>query len=400
MKRKITYAILVFSLSWSCLDPYEVNVTNYQDLLVVNALITDEVKNHQIHLSRSVPNLDEIPTVESGALVVITDENNNEEVLTEVAPGLYETDKSQFVAKVGGTYTLSIRTSNGKIYKSEPCLILPKSTITNVHYKAGKEWNSDETEELDGLFIQVDGSSYKGGYVRWLYEEDWKFKVPYPTRIDYDYEIEDWVYKKVEKDKCWKHFESNGVIIHSFSNQNNAQIKNKEICFVPSEVTDKLSLRYSILVKQLAISKQEFEFWNKLKIASEDVGNIFGTQPFSIKGNIKNVDDEKEPVLGYFQTGSVSSQRLYIDRKEAAKLGLPIISYNEGCRIDSFKADGESYDSALEIYENMVVNGSYRLYDGIYSENSMAIIGLLLTRPVCNDCTLTGTSQKPDFWED
>ncbi|MCG8579530.1 MAG: DUF4249 domain-containing protein, partial [Bacteroidales bacterium] len=165
-------------------------------------------------------------------------------------------------------------------------------------------------------------------------------------------------------------------------------------------VTDKLTVRYSVNIKQLTISKQEYEFWNKLKISTEDIGDVFGVQPFSITGNIKNINDGKEPVLGYFQTGSVTSERLFIDRREVSELDLPIRKYNEGCHVDTFMADGFAYNTPLEIYEALVVPGSYNLYDGVYSEMSMAVIGLLLAPPPCSDCRITGTLSKPDFWED
>ncbi len=400
MYRKIAYVFLLTFCMISCLEPYDVDIADYEDLLVVDALVTDEVKNHRVYLSRSVPSLDETPQVESGALVIVTDENNNEEVLTEISPGVYETDKLQFTARVGGTYTLSIRTATGDTYQSSPCTILPPTTIDNVHYKVAKEWNADETEELYGVNILVDGSSYEGGYVKWLYDEDWKFRVPYPIMLDYDYALNDWQYVKPENVICWKKNASKEVVIHSFTNQNTEILKDKMVCFVPSELTDKLSVRYSILVKQVSITKEEYEFWNKLKISTEDVGDVFGTQPFSIRGNIKNVENPKEPVLGYFQTGSVVSKRLYIDRKELDDMQLPNIKYNFGCRLDSFVADGLSYSSALEIYEELVLPGGYNLHDAIYADNSLAVIGLLLTRPVCSDCTLTGESQQPDFWED
>ncbi|MCG8579883.1 MAG: DUF4249 domain-containing protein, partial [Bacteroidales bacterium] len=241
---RIFKLLLLISLSVSsCLEPYNVDIKDYKDLLVVDALITDEVKNHRIYLSRSVPNLDVKPAVESGALVVITDETGKEEVLTEIEPGVYETDKLQFVAKVGGTYTLSVRTSNGNSYVSDPCTLLPKSSIEKVHYKKGKSWSADETEEYQGLHIMVDGGSYEGGYVRWLYDEDWKFKTPYPEMLDYNYELGDFERIEIENEYCWKSYSSNQVLIHSFSDQNNSELKNKEVCFVPSKVTDKLTVR-------------------------------------------------------------------------------------------------------------------------------------------------------------
>ncbi|TRX71690.1 DUF4249 domain-containing protein [Carboxylicivirga sp. M1479] len=400
MYRKLFYALIISIALYSCLEPYKLDVSDYENLLIVDALITDEDKNHQVYLSRSISNLDEEPQKVSNALVIIRDQFNNEEVLTEIAPGIYETDSFQFKVQVGNTYVLSIRTTDGQEYESVACEILPKSSINKVHYKRGKDWSADQTQEFLGLDIMVDGGSYNGGFVRWIYDEDWKFKVPFPTKMAYDEESDDWVLIPAENVQCWKHSQSNKMVVHSFANQSNTQIKNKKVCFVPSKATDKLSVRYSILVKQLSISRNEFDFWSKLKVSSEDVGDFAGTQPFSIVGNIKNINNPKEPVLGFFQTGSVSSKRLYINRSDATDLGLPIIPYDHNCRVDSFKVDGKPYTSLMEIYEQQVLNGSYYMHDGIFDENSGRLAGFLLTSPKCADCQVTGNINKPWFWED
>jgi len=399
MLKNITYVFLLLGLL-SCLEPYDVDISNYKDLLVVDALITDEVKNHHVYLSRSVPNLDEEPQLETGALVTITDENDFEEVLTEIEPGVYETDPLQFIARVGGTYVLNIRTRGGVNYQSSPCTIQAKTQIEDVYYKAGKQWSDDETEEWNGIHIMVDGNSHQGGYVRWMYDEDWKFKVPYPHRVEFNYIINDWDFLLPDNVVCWKKDFSNEIVIHSFSNQSNSQIKGKKICFVPSEVTDKLTVRYSILVKQLSISKEEFEFWNKLKMTTKDVGDAFGLQPFSISGNIRNLEDHKEPVLGYFQTGGVETKRMYINRKEISDKDIPIMAYNHNCSLEEFLTDESGYSSTVEMYEELVLAGSFAAFDVIYDDMGFSVIGLKLSRPVCADCTLTATSQRPDFWED
>ncbi|WP_430811398.1 MULTISPECIES: DUF4249 domain-containing protein [unclassified Carboxylicivirga] len=400
MTQKTLLTLFVLAGLWSCLEPYEVNLSDYEDLLVVDALITDENKSHYVRLSRSLSNSGDWPTMESGAFVSISDQKGNEEVLTETAAGIYQTDPMHFIARVGSTYTLNIRTAGGEEYRSSPCTLLPKTDIDKVHFKASRQWNDDKTEEWPGLDIMVDGDAYQGAYVRWLYEEDWKFEVPFPTRIEYNYSTLNWEYVTPKNEICWKNERSSGVFIHSFANQESSSLKNKKVCFVPSLHTDKLTVRYSILVRQLSISQEEYAFWNKLKISTENVGDVFGTQPFSIQGNVENVNEKNEPVLGYFQTGSVTAKRLYINRREMDDLGLPIQPYDFGCSLDSFMVDGFSFTSALQIYEEMVLNGNFHAHDGIYPENGVNLVGLMLSREKCADCRYTGDLQAPDFWVD
>lgn len=398
--KRIAYILLAVVSFTSCLEPYEINIEDYEDLLVVDALITDELKNHKVILSRSTSTLNQTPKRESGALVIITDEEGYEEVLTEIEPGVYETDMRQFLAHEGVSYVLSIQTVTGEKYTSKPCLIQPKTVIEDIHYLPGKDWNEDQSQEFQGLRVLVDGTAQGVNYVRWMYEETWMFKVPYPTQVEYDYDELRWQYISPINVLCWKDSKSNSILIHSSAEQRNAEFFDKQVCFIPTSISDKLTVRYSILVKQLSISKDEYEFWKKLKFTTEDSGDPFGIQPYSIIGNIRNVINKNEPVLGYFQTASVVSKRIYINRDQIEKLNLPIMEFNYGCQLNNFYLKDSDYGSALDMYEGLVLNGSFSLFDAIYEQGSIEPAGLMLSSPRCSDCTKTGTLLKPDFWND
>jgi hypothetical protein len=69
---------------------------------------------------------------------------------------------------------------------------------------------------------------------------------------------------------------------------------------------------------QLAINENAFRFWNSLFEQQTSVGSIFDPTPQQIKGNLENVADAKEVVLGFFTAASVNSQKLMIRRGEEA----------------------------------------------------------------------------------
>lgn len=397
---KMKYLVFILVAVSSCLEPYELNIKNSENLLVVDGLVTDEIKNHRIILTRSISKLGQTPPKESGALVIISDNMGNEEVLTEVEPGVYETDWRQFKAEVGNTYVLSIQTAVGDKYKSTACTIQPKSIIKNIYFAAGKDWSEDQSVEFDGIKILLDGNAEDVGYVRWLYEEDWKFRVPYPTQVEYNYESLRWQYISPVNVTCWKTSHSNNINIHSCKNQEVEDFFDKQVCFVPTLTSDKLTIRYSVLVKQLSISEEEYVFWERLKATSEHAGDLFGKQPYSIVGNVNCVSNENEPVLGYFQTGSVVSERIFIDREEIEKLNLPIMGFTDGCQLNNFYLKDYDYGNALDMYKSLVLNGSFALYDAIYEQGSIEPAGLMLSSPRCSDCTKTGSNIKPKFWED
>lgn len=393
MLRNITLLFFLLVYMSSCVEPYNVVVSKYKDLLVVDAQITNENKSHEVKLTRSIANLDVTPTLETDAVVIISCDDGTNEILKEVEPGVYKTDSVNFIVKVGGVYTLSIQTSNGKKYHSDKCEILEPTEIDRVYFDRN-ELISVNNESLEGISFFVDGKAAENSYLRWMYEEGWKFSVPYPTRIGFD-ENNKLKHIPSKNRYCWKKSSSNQILIQSLQSQNTTEIKGKEVCFIPSDNTDKFNMKYAINIKQLRISKKEYDFLDKLKESSEEVGDISGTQPFSIKGNIISDTDEDEPVLGYFQTGSVTSSRVFIDHDEALSLPLFLRDNTPYCPLDTVLLDNERYKVLYDIYEKFDINGSKRVFD-VLPLNS----GLLFVYPRCCDCSVTGSLKKPLYWED
>ena len=394
LKRFLLFLLLILS---ACLEPYNVNVSERENLLVVDAKLTNENKSHTVRLSRSIVNIDETPLLESNALVTILGNGGVKEELMEIEPGIYKTDSTKFLAKVGGKYKLSIITSDGKHYESDECEILTPSELDEIYLE--KDISIDiENEELEGIRFYVNGKSLGNKYLRWTFEEAWKFRVPYPTMIGFD-ESKQIIYVPIENEFCWKQYNSNKIIIHSLNDQASGELAGKEVCFIPSNDTDRFQIRHSILIKQISISKEEYEFWSNLKLINEDGGDIFGVQPFSIQSNIKCLNDEDEIVLGYFQTGGVTTKRIYSTYKELGQLGLKL-KYSHHCELDTvIVGNDNSYKSMYEIYEDLVLNGGFGLFDR--AEGDMGPLnGLLLSRRSCVDCSQTGIVKKPKFWED
>jgi len=110
---KVTLVILISS----CVTPFEEGTSNFEDLLVVEALITDENIKHEVFLSR-VFRLDDNQRIkENNATVKIVDGTDQEYEFEETAPGKYKSI-TNFMVKPNQTYQLIIITSKGKTYKS------------------------------------------------------------------------------------------------------------------------------------------------------------------------------------------------------------------------------------------------------------------------------------------
>jgi hypothetical protein len=105
--KKIIYIIIgIIILAASCTEPYNPTLEGSFERLVVQGSITNELKHHQVSLTKSADYFSNQPAPRvTGAEVTISD-GENVFILTEVSDGLYETDI--IAGETGKTYTLTI----------------------------------------------------------------------------------------------------------------------------------------------------------------------------------------------------------------------------------------------------------------------------------------------------
>jgi len=400
--QKLMLLISLTSLFYTCIEPISATVGDNSDtLLVVDALISNEYSNYQVYLSRSMSNIDEDVVPESGATVTVEDDQGGVFDFLETEAGLYESNLDYFQGIPGRVYTLHISTKDGNVYVSDPVMMRVSSAIDSIYYIPGNHPDSVQNSNTGlRMFINGHADADEIEYLRWTYNEDWKFEIPFGDNLEVPTPDGDWEILSPKK-YCWKSEVSTDINVMAFSNQSEKDINNKELYFIDSENTDKLYFRYSVLVNQYSISKEEYEFWRKLKESNTNVGNLFALQPYSINGNIKNENNPDEQVLGYFSAAGCSSKRLYIDYSEIKQLQLPVYYSYSTCELfGSVYFSGQDM-TPYEIYEEYVLNDpNNALAFSILSDFSPYPVGFAFSHPHCCDCTLEGDSTPPDFWED
>jgi Domain of unknown function (DUF4249) len=77
-----------------------------------------------------------------------------------------------------------------------------------------------------------------------------------------------------------------------------------------------------IEVTQSCVTPQYFAFLDLLKSQSVNTGGLADTPSALLTGNVKNLTNSTQKVLGYFSVTNTVSQRLWLDRKSAANKGL------------------------------------------------------------------------------
>jgi hypothetical protein len=398
-RRKLLVIIIVIVSVYSCVETFFPELENKAGYLVVDALITDESRSYDVYLTRAVSALNSKVSAVKGAYVSVSDNSGKEFILKEISSGHYITDSKKFLGAIGGKYFLYIKTSSGEEYRSDTCTMYGTSTIDQVYFKKSTKYSENGIDEITGISIYVDGkvSDKNECFLRWDFNEVWEIIVPYTP--EYSFTTPNIFTPVAEKNKyCWKNDRSKDILIHSFQEQQNPVVKYKEVGFFIPYQSDRFNVKYSILVNQYSISRNEYEFWNKLKETNEEPGGIFEKQPYSISGNIKNLKNPEEVVLGYLQVESVTSKRLYINPYDIGNLKLAL--YPSTCELRTYEI-GDTVETGRlrtlsEIYTYISKRDSV-LVSPYYNDLNV-ITGMITTARACADCSVSGDPKKPGFW--
>lgn len=390
---KFTKLILVLlSVLWvqSCIEPYEFEAETFESALVVDGRITNELKRHSVSLTKTFRFEENGLTAESNARVsVVTDQQ--EYLFEETEPGIY-LSREEFRALPDAEYQLKIELAGGKLYESEPEILPRESQIEKI--TATKVINNQgET----GVALQVYSNELpgEGSYFRYEYEED--FKIRSPMTAGYNLEVVDGELAMVSKVKqeyiCFGQDESIDINVVNTSSFSQNRVDGHVIEFFERE-DPKIAHRYSMLVKQFVISQQAYAFYNTLKELSQSESLFSQNQPGFLNGNIYSVSNPDEPVIGFFSVASETSKRTFFSFEDFFDPTEGKGSLAKNCLIQR---------PELSKLIPLVEDGSVKFLERIQAPAAPDDEGSGPYRVVptrCMDCTVYGTNEVPEFWEE
>ncbi|MCR6722468.1 MAG: DUF4249 domain-containing protein [Chitinophagaceae bacterium] len=241
------------------------------------------------------------------------------------------------------------------------------------------------TRGNDGVVVHANAHDDTGNttYYRWEYEETWEIHSFFASGLIYDDgKVRDRVFPDEERMVCWKDARSTSIIIASSAKLNGDRISEMPIVNIPNG-HEKLAWRYSILVRQYALDKNAYEFYDLMKKNTESIGTIFDPQPSEIRGNFVCVTDPEEPVIGHVTASTVEEQRIFINSSQ-----VPNWVFVQNC-----PEQNVTPDSIVYYFEG----GGYIPYDT--KEDNGNIEYYLASYAGCVDCTKRGGGrQRPSFW--
>jgi hypothetical protein len=381
MKNKWLLFPLLLLLPWQCVDPFLPDLKDNENLLVVEGAISNAPGPYVVTLSRTKGINYPFPEPLSGAIVTLVEEGGEQEALEETAPGSYSTSPSGIQGKAGKKYKISIVTADGLAYESAYEEILAAEPIDAVYAEVERRVDPEFAYDLAGYQFYLDASiqNQDNKYFLWKLTETYKFNAD--LLIPFYYEGQTLPFPKPDSlFTCYKTSDVKDIFVFDAKRLTNPNIQRLPLHFVDTE-DRRLYLRYSLLTKQFVISKAAYEFWSNIKKQNSGLGALYTSQPFQIRGNIKNMEDPDEAVLGFFMAAGYSENRIFVDPPPGIAFHFSL------CMI------GEP-----EIYEMRTLPRTKPSTWPIYlAESPGGAIGL--PDQSCVDCRLkNATIEKPGYW--
>jgi hypothetical protein len=373
-----------------CVEPYVPAVLDAPtSLLVVDGFINGNGRT-RIKLSRTA-NLAATtpPPVEKGAKLFVVDNMGGRYSLAEQAAGSYQSDS--LLLPAGRQYQLRITTTSGATYESA----LVPLKVTPAMDKLAWQLAGDRVD----IQVNTHDDAQQSRFYRWQFVETWKFNAGYKSFLEYfpgRVPFRRLLGKRVTPIySCWRTERPTGIKQTSTTQLSQDALTDFTVLSISTRA-ERIKIRYSVLVSQVAQTAEEFAYYEQLRKNTEAVGTVNDPLPSQLTGNVHRVDNASEPVLGFVSAHTVQQQRIFIGADQ-----LPPRGESE---YDSPYADcipGRLYFcTPLGCDEEGVI----RLFvspqsvplDSINDEGGRGILGSTTT---CADCRTRGTTTQPSFWQ-
>lgn len=402
MRLVIKYSlVLILAFLHSCIEPFDPKVVDVnQSLLVVDGVITDQPGPYVIKITNST-SLTGDPVAISVSNIFIEDSDGNVESLTEMSTGVYQT--STLRGETGQSYRLNFEL-NGELCQSTWEQIKESSMIDGIDYQVERKETSDSDIDLVGVqfFIDNSGTTLAQNYFRFEQYETWETSVVH--RPEFNYLGSDQIEAIAESlpSTCWKYKKSKDVNLATTEGLIMNELSSHKLGFMlGNDGEERFTVLYSLLVKQYTIDENEYLFWKNVKESNDEIGGLFDKQPAQVFGNITNVSNPRNDILGYFSASGLQENRIFVEPHQVRDPSFALTCQPLRSVYKSEFEMASEYEAALTL---LLSGKSYYFENFIYlneGKENESILGVILARDACVDCTRKGgNTTKPEFWNE
>lgn len=301
----------------ACIDPIDTGSAQIEPKLVVDGLITNLPGPYTVKLGQSEPyDNASLTRAVANATVYVMDDLGNRFDFTEGTRGTYQTDSLSFQGQPGRTYTLNIRTDTGKEYQSQPQFLQASPPVDTVFSRFVEEISaSGIANEYFEVYLKTQDVAGERNFYRWKWAHYESLKY---CRQTYFHDEENNINYRLYSfccEPCWKISRCNNCIDLANDQFTDGRSVERLITKIPYDSRED----YFMIIEQYALSEKAYRFWNSVVSQTNNTGGIFDNPPASIPGNIVNINDEEEQVLGLFLASGATRKSVYVKRDYVVK---------------------------------------------------------------------------------
>ena len=329
-------------LSISCIDQIELDFEGGGDRVVIfgNINTTELEQAMEIYRITAIQNRF-LPI--SGATVFIIDDLGNRGRMFGDNEGIYRLVPNGIEIVPGRSYYLDIKLIDGAKYQTKPQRVpLVKATEDlNRRYRETASL-TDDGVTLEKIIFEILGTTSienpqeEDFYIRWQVVEDYVLRpTDFPDPLSFSETPPEHYYRKIMNEQRILTFSSEGTTINTLGT--------KIVAF--KDFDDSFLDKHFFTTSVHSMTREAYLFWNEVNTLTNASGSIFDVPPGKIRGNIVNVEDQNEEVLGFVEFSNTTWSRFvtFIDDGPF----LP----PETCKFSPFKEDDEYPLYCLECLE-------------------------------------------------
>lgn len=375
-------AICLILIASSCVDRIIFDVDLPQELpLVVSGYISNQPGPYHVYLTSSFDTQSNVnqKTPVSAKKVTIMDEQGATEDLTEIEPGVYQTNETN--GRVGGIYTLKIELADGRMYESLPDTLLAPGKIDSLYHVFNPE--QDYTGAINyGFDISINAQGNEKNDLRYMWSmtgtfkantQPWRFLpgqgscYPIPDKLNKcnyiplctglrnlasrnfipNYPIDFEVIGPCECCTCWYQvFTTSPILSDDFFT---AVSDYSELPIYRVPLNEWIFMfKIHIQVSQATLTDNTFRFFRSIRDQKDAIGSLF--QPISgkVPSGFVQLSGAPAPISGLFYAAGISSNSMYITPYDVpGQIPIPVVNYeprNNG--------PGQGWVSCLELFPN------------------------------------------------
>jgi hypothetical protein len=302
-KRLYLFCVLYITfLVSSCVDSIPFPTKSEEGFLSVEGTFHNLSDTQFVNLYRS-KGYGSAPNPEINAKITVFSNDNKSANYSEIRPGVYAFLPQILRGDIGKRYYIEIKTKDGKTYQSEPETmpepVKPDSISFSAYDKSELSPSGIETKDRV-LKILINTPIKRGNsdaFLRWHIDDSFEFNT---------------------LPECNPSFKNVLTCYYSrrMPTSHLALASSKDLLYprVDALAINEVSLRFFSLqfkeihywhVNQNAITEKAYNYWKNIDKVSNQVGSLFDVAPAYVKGNLFNVVDKEEKVLGYFEIAAV-----------------------------------------------------------------------------------------------